>query len=230
MSWIFRLSVKIRYNNLCIWLGTWKVRRLNQSRSRKPGEIPGWARRKERLSLSKFKWPFLTDSDAELLMYLIPGFRFGSWKVRRLNWALVYQELCPPWLKDRPLRGRKAAVLKTWGKAFLDIDLPLCMYTSGINTILSISAMIFQYFFVSFAIMTTTPFSFDINPVRMQRKAQNGLRDKCENPRDPLFVFVCQLTDSLSWVHVFVVLLCQYYKGLIRLHRKISSNTLRCTI
>ena len=114
MSWIFRLSVKIRYNNLCIWLGTWKVRRLNQSRSRKPGEIPGWARRKERLSLSKFKWPFLTDSDAELLMYLIPGFRFGSWKVRRLNWALVYQELCPPWLTGRPTQDLGKSFSRHW--------------------------------------------------------------------------------------------------------------------
>ena len=32
---------------------SWKVRRLNQSRSK--GEIRGWARRKERLSRSKFK-------------------------------------------------------------------------------------------------------------------------------------------------------------------------------
>ena len=39
--------------------------------SRSKGEIPGRARRKERLSRSKFKQAFLTDSDAELLMYLI---------------------------------------------------------------------------------------------------------------------------------------------------------------
>ena len=31
---------------------------------------------------------FLTDSHAEIYMYLIQGIRFGSWKVRRLNWAL----------------------------------------------------------------------------------------------------------------------------------------------
>ena len=46
-------ACKIRYNNLCIRFGTWKVRRLNQSRSK--GEIPGWARREERLSRSKCK-------------------------------------------------------------------------------------------------------------------------------------------------------------------------------
>ena len=36
------ISVKLRYNNLCIRIGTGKVRRLNQSRSkcRSEGEIP----------------------------------------------------------------------------------------------------------------------------------------------------------------------------------------------
>ena len=53
-----------------------KVQRLNQSRSK--GEIPGWARRKERLSRSKLKQAFLIDSDAELFMYLIQCIRFGS--------------------------------------------------------------------------------------------------------------------------------------------------------
>ena len=47
-----------------------------QSRSRV--EIPGQARRKERISLSKLKEPLLIDSDVELFMYLIKGFRFGS--------------------------------------------------------------------------------------------------------------------------------------------------------
>ena len=56
--------------------------------SRSKGEIPGWARRKERLSRSKLKQAFLIDSDAELFMYLIQCIRFGSWKVRRLNRAL----------------------------------------------------------------------------------------------------------------------------------------------
>ena len=71
--------------------GTWKVRRLDQSRSK--GEIPGRARRKERLSRSKLKQAFLIDSDAELFMYLIQCIRFGSWKVRRLNQALISIQL-----------------------------------------------------------------------------------------------------------------------------------------
>ena len=75
----------MRYNNLCIRFGSWKVGRLNESRSK--AEIPGWARREEQLSRSKLKHPFLTDSDDELFMYLIQGIRFGSWKVRRLNRA-----------------------------------------------------------------------------------------------------------------------------------------------
>ena len=50
-------------------------------------EILGRARRKERLSRSKLKQAFLTDSDTELFMYLIQCIRFGSWKVRRLNRA-----------------------------------------------------------------------------------------------------------------------------------------------
>ena len=36
-----------------------------------PGEIPGRARRKERLSRSKLKQALLIDSDAEIFMYLI---------------------------------------------------------------------------------------------------------------------------------------------------------------
>ena len=57
--------------------------------SRSKGEIPGRAKRKERVSRSKLKQAFLIDSDAELFMYLIQRIRFGSWKVRRLNRALV---------------------------------------------------------------------------------------------------------------------------------------------
>ena len=60
--------------------------------SRTKGEIPGWARRKERLSRSKLKQAFLIDSDDELFMYLIQCIRFGSWKVRRLNRALRCNE------------------------------------------------------------------------------------------------------------------------------------------
>ena len=57
--------------------------------SRSKGEIPGRARWKERLSRSKLKQAFLIDSDAEFFMYLIQCIRFGSWKVRRLNRALI---------------------------------------------------------------------------------------------------------------------------------------------
>ena len=42
------------------------------------GENPDRARRKERLSRYKLKQAFLTDSDAELSMYLIQCIRFGS--------------------------------------------------------------------------------------------------------------------------------------------------------
>ena len=52
------------------------------------GEIPGWARRKERLSRSKLKRAFVTDSDAKLFMHLIQCIRFGLWKVQHLNQAL----------------------------------------------------------------------------------------------------------------------------------------------
>ena len=45
--------------------------------SRSKGEIPGRARRKERLIRSKLKQAFLIDSDAELFTYLIQCIRFG---------------------------------------------------------------------------------------------------------------------------------------------------------
>ena len=54
------------------------------------GEIPGRARRKERLSRSKLKQAFLSDSDDELFMYLIQCITFGSWKARCLNRAQAY--------------------------------------------------------------------------------------------------------------------------------------------
>ena len=49
--------------------------------SRSKGEIPGRARRKERLSRSKLKQAFLIDSDVELFMNLIQCIRFGFEKV-----------------------------------------------------------------------------------------------------------------------------------------------------
>ena len=48
-----------------------------QFQSRFKVEIPGWARRKERLSRSKLKQAFLIDSDAELFIYLIQCIKFG---------------------------------------------------------------------------------------------------------------------------------------------------------
>ena len=42
------------------------------------GEIPGRAKRKERLSRFKWKQAFLTDSDTELFMYLIQCSVLGS--------------------------------------------------------------------------------------------------------------------------------------------------------
>ena len=55
--------------------------------SRSMVEIPGRARRKERLSRSELKLAFLTDLDAEHFMYLIQFITFGSWKDRSLNRA-----------------------------------------------------------------------------------------------------------------------------------------------
>ena len=51
------------------------------------------ARAEERLSRSKLKQAFLIDSDAERFMFLIQCIRFGSWKVRRLNQALISIQL-----------------------------------------------------------------------------------------------------------------------------------------
>ena len=45
---------------------------------RSKGKISGWARRKEQLSRSTLQQAFLTDSDAELFIYLIPCIGFGS--------------------------------------------------------------------------------------------------------------------------------------------------------
>ena len=84
-------NCKMSSNNLCIRFGTWKIRRLNQSRFKvapKAKFIP--------LSRSKSKHAFLIDSDAVLFMYLtdlILCSRFGSWKVRPLNRALISQAL-----------------------------------------------------------------------------------------------------------------------------------------
>ena len=83
-------AYKIRYNNLCISFGTWKVWCQSESKlfqSCSKGKIPGRTRWKEWLSRSKLKQVFLIDSDAKLFMYLIQCIRFSSGKVRCLNWA-----------------------------------------------------------------------------------------------------------------------------------------------
>ena len=88
--------------------------------SRSKGEIPGQARRKERLSRSKLKQAFLIDSDAELFMYLIQCIRFGSWKVRRLNRALMTSSF--------EEHAKRALARKGWESgpcAFLDCLGPL---------------------------------------------------------------------------------------------------------
>ena len=79
-------AYKIHYNNLCIWFGTWKAGRLwsesKASQSPSKCEISGRARQKQRLSRSKLKQAFLSDSDAELFLYLRQCMTFGWWKVR----------------------------------------------------------------------------------------------------------------------------------------------------
>ena len=63
--------------------------------------IPGRTRRKERLSRSQLKQVFLTDSDAELFMYLVQCIRFGSWKGRRLSRAYTVKWKEPIWPQKR---------------------------------------------------------------------------------------------------------------------------------
>ena len=80
-------AFKIRYNNSCIRFGTWKIRRLNQGHSKvdpKSNFPAGLGGKKAEA--------FLTDSDAERFKYLMQSVRFGSWKVRRLNRALVFED------------------------------------------------------------------------------------------------------------------------------------------
>ena len=52
-----------------------KNQRLDQCRSKV--EIPGQARREERLISTKLKQAFISDSDADLFMYLMQSIRFG---------------------------------------------------------------------------------------------------------------------------------------------------------
>ena len=81
--WILvRFSVFFMFQS--IWWQFWYMKSsASESKpfhSRSQGEMPGRARRKERLSSSKLKQAFLIDSDAELFMNLIQRMRFSSWK------------------------------------------------------------------------------------------------------------------------------------------------------
>ena len=58
--------------------GKLSVSKSKPFQSLSKGEIPGRARRKERLSRSKLKQAIVIDLDAELFMYLIQCIRFGS--------------------------------------------------------------------------------------------------------------------------------------------------------
>ena len=57
--------------------------------SRSKGEIPGRARRKDRLSRSKLEQAFLIDSDAELFMYLIQCIRIPIVSFRFVSFRFV---------------------------------------------------------------------------------------------------------------------------------------------
>ena len=54
--------------------------------------IPGQARRDERLSHSKLKQAFLTDSDAELFMYLIPMYNETSKGQKQKSLTVAHDE------------------------------------------------------------------------------------------------------------------------------------------
>ena len=54
--------------------------------------IPGQARREEQLSHSKLKQAFLTDSDAELFMYLIPMYNETSKGQKQKSLTVAHDE------------------------------------------------------------------------------------------------------------------------------------------
>ena len=67
--------------------GTWKVRRLHWSRS--IVEPTDWTCRTYFLGRPKLHLSNLIDSNVAPHMYFIRGMRFDTWKVRRLNRALL---------------------------------------------------------------------------------------------------------------------------------------------
>ena len=82
------------------------------------GEIPGRARRKERLGRSKLKQVLLINSDAKLLMYLLQCIRFGSWKVRGLNGALIPLTSGIQYLESR-IHGMESQIQDFLGLPFM---------------------------------------------------------------------------------------------------------------
>ena len=76
------ISVKLPTKHVIIIYALSSVHECSASeskpfQSRSKGEIPGRARRKERMSRSKLKQAFLTDPDAERFKYFIQCISFG---------------------------------------------------------------------------------------------------------------------------------------------------------
>ena len=96
LNWFRRWTKFRRGENAHFGQTAYKILRFMKSSASEPfqgrskGEIPGRARRKERLNRSNLKQAFLSDLDDELFMYSIQCIRFGSSKVRRLNRAQAY--------------------------------------------------------------------------------------------------------------------------------------------
>ena len=83
--------------------------------SRSKGEIPGRARRKERLSRSKLKQAFLFDSDAELFKNLVQCIKFGSWEVRSLKRA---QNIIQSNRDNWSMMWKSTVIGERWGVSF----------------------------------------------------------------------------------------------------------------
>ena len=101
--------------------------------SRSKGEIPGRARRKERLSRSKLKQAFLIDSDAELLISysdLLLSTRKSSesllaFSFREVLPAMTYTERVGSSLRSRGRKGIGKKWLREGGGSRFPSSLPL---------------------------------------------------------------------------------------------------------
>ena len=118
-------ACKIHYNNLCIRFGSWKVRRLNQSRSKVapkskfPAGLGGknsWAAQNEIRVPNRFRRPTFQVLD------LLWSLRFGSWNVRSLNRTLykrIYSTQYTRWILNKADRQRLQLLLRIslteWG-------------------------------------------------------------------------------------------------------------------